>query len=99
MTLTRKLNSFDFETFGLNIIGVVTKVNIFLTWFLVMMTLFRLFVTGQIFITIKDTQVNGIWIVLSSLANILFFNLTLEYIEYLTRTSRNQKDFCKPPSK
>lgn len=42
----------------------------------------------QIFITIKDTQVNGIWILLSSLANILFSNLTLKYIEYL-KTDRS----------
>jgi|GEM_PF-4502001 hypothetical protein len=89
MTLARKLNSFDFETFGLNVIGVVTKMNLLLTWLLVIMTLLRLFVTGQIFITIKDTQVNGIWILLSSLANILFFNLTLKYIEYL-KTDRSK---------
>ena len=89
MTLARKLNSFDFETFGLNVIGVVTKMNLLLTWLLVILTLLRLFVTGQIFITIKDTQVNGIWILLSSLANILFFNLTLKYIEYL-KTDRSK---------
>ena len=89
MTLARKLNSFDFETFGLNVIGVVTKMNLLLTWLLVIMTLLRLFVTGQIFITINDTQVNGIWILLSSLANILFFNLTLKYIEYL-KTDRSK---------
>lgn len=65
MTLARKLNSFDFETFGLNVIGVVTKMNLLLTWLLVIMTLLRLFVTGQIFITIKDTQVNGIRILLN----------------------------------